>query len=515
MDIQAILDKLHPLERKVLPLLSKINTFPELLSNSGLKEIELSRALQWLKNKGLIEIRDELKEQIFLDKNGQTYLKQKLPERRFLESLNREMSLKEIEKASRLSKEELSVSLGLLKRKNAINISKKGSEVFVSLTDIGRNMLKKEFLEELFLKKSFPLNPKNLSSEEIYAMNELLKRKNILKSDVQKNKIVNLTSLGQAVINSSAKVLEKEVIDSLTQEIIKTKGWMNKEFRRYDINSQVPKIAYGKKHFENEAIEYIKSIWLNLGFKEMYGTIVQTAFWDLDSLFVPQDHPAREMQDTFYLKKPRVGKLPEDLKKRVKQVHENGGDTGSTGWRTTWDEDKAKELLLRTHTTVLSAQTISRLKKEDLPQKFFSVGKVFRNEAVDWKHLFEFYQVEGIVVDPDATFETLKWYLEEFFKKMGYNKIMIRPSHFPYTEPSAEIAVYNSERKEWIELGGAGLFRPEVTKTLMGFECPVLAWGLGLGRITVPYYNIEDIREFNRNDIKQLRSIKKWMLQPK
>ncbi|MEM4637719.1 MAG: phenylalanine--tRNA ligase subunit alpha [Candidatus Woesearchaeota archaeon] len=514
VDINTIIDKLHPLERKILPLLRKTNSFSELLVISGLKEVEVSRAIQWLKNKQLIEIKEESKETLFLEKNGKLYSKQGLPERKFLESLNREMSLKEIERSSKLSKEELSVSLGILKKKNAINISKKGNEVFVSLTDLGRNMLKKESLEEQFLKKTFPLDPKNLSPEESYAMGELLKRKDILKLELQKTKIILLTELGKSILNSDNK-LDKEVIDSLTQESIKNKSWLNKEFRRYDLNSAVPKISFGKKHFENESIEYVKSVWLNMGFKEMRGSIVQTAFWDLDSLFVPQDHPAREMQDTFYLKNPSKGDIPSDLKKKVKEVHETGGDTGSMGWKSSWSEEKASQLLLRTHTTVLSAQTISRLKKENLPAKFFSIGKVFRNEAVDWKHLFEFYQVEGIVVDPDANFSHLKGYLEEFFRRMNYDKIMIRPSHFPYTEPSAEILVYNNQRKEWIELGGAGIFRPEVTKTLMGFECPVLAWGLGLGRVVVPYYGIEDLRDFNKNDIKQLRSMKKWLLLPR
>lgn len=514
METDKIIDKLHPLERKILPLVEKNNSVSSLEANSGLKEVEVSRALQWLKSKSLIDIKEESKELISLDKNGQLYSKSGLPERKFLENLNREMSIKDIGKISRLDKEEVSVSLGLLKKKSAINIAKKGNDVLVSLTDIGRNLLKKDSLEETFLKKQFPLDPKSLNAEEIYALNELIKRKNIIKRELVKTKTITLTSLGQSVVQNTGS-LNKDVIDSLTQDIIRNKSWINKEFRSYDVKAQVPKITYGKKHFENEAIDYIKSIWLNLGFREMTGTIVQTAFWDLDSLFVPQDHPAREMQDTFYLKNPSKGKIPDDLKKKVKAVHENGGDTGSRGWNASWDEETAEELILRTHTTVLSAQTISKLKKENLPMKFFSVGKVFRNEAVDWKHLFEFYQVEGIVVDPNATFEHLKGYLEEFFKKMGYTKIMIRPSHFPYTEPSAEILAFNPEKQEWVELGGAGMFRPEVTKTLMGFECPVLAWGLGLGRVAVPYYKIQDLRDFNRNDIKQLRSMKKWLLQPR
>jgi phenylalanyl-tRNA synthetase alpha chain len=514
MDIKKIIDSLHPLERKILPLIAKNGTFLYLESNSGLKEVEITRALQWLKNKQLITVKEDSKEFVLLSKNGQIYLKEGLPERRFLNSLNREMSVKDIEKVSRLSKEETSLCLGLLKRKNAININKKGNDIYVSLTDVGRNMLKKEMLEELFLKKPFPLDAKTLLSEEIFAFNELRKRKDIIKVEVQKAKTAILTSIGIELLNN-AENLQKITIDTLTPDIIKNKSWLNKEFRSYDMKGQVPRINYGRQHFENEAIDYIKSIWLNLGFKEMTGTYVQTAFWDLDVLFVPQDHPAREMQDTFYLKKPSKGTLPSDLVKKVKAVHENGGDTGSTGWKASWDEEKAAQLMLRTHTTVLSAQTISKLKKQDLPLKFFSAGKVFRNEAMDWNHLFEFYQVEGIVIDPNANLQNLKGYLQEFFRQMGYDKIMIRPGHFPYTEPSAEIAVYSEEKQQWIELGGAGIFRPEVTKTLLGFECPVLAWGLGLGRVAVPYYNIKDLRDFNRNDIKQLKSMKKWLLQPK
>ena len=513
LDLKKLVDGLHPLERKVLPLVPKFSLVTELENNSGLKEIEIGRALQWLKGKNLVDIKEDSKQLIFLDKNGKLYVKQGLPERLFLNSLNHEMSMKEIEKTSKLSREEVSVSLGLLKRKGAINITKKGNDVLVSLTDVGRNILKKEMLEEIFLKKNFPLDPKSLSSEEIYSFNELNKRKNILKVEVEKVKTVTLSPLGQDLLQNF-DTLNKDVIDVLTQDIIRSQSWTAKEFRSYDIKSAVPRVNYGKKHFENESIDYVKSIWMNMGFKEMSGSMVQTAFWDLDSLFVPQDHPAREMQDTFYLKKPSKGKIPEDLKKKVKAVHETGGDTGSKGWGGTWDEDKAKQLMLRTHTTVLSAQTISKLKKEDLPIKYFNIGKVFRNEAVDWKHGFEFYHTEGIVVDPDATFEDLVGYLKTFFRQMGYDKIKIRPGHFPYTEPSIEVEVFNKERNQWVELGGAGMFRPEVTKTLMGFECPVLAWGLGFGRISMQYFNIQDLRDFNRNDMKQLRSMKKWLLQP-
>jgi phenylalanyl-tRNA synthetase alpha chain len=218
------------------------------------------------------------------------------------------------------------------------------------------------------------------------------------------------------------------------------------------------------------------------------------------------------MQDTFYLKDPSKGKLP-PIYKKIKQVHENGADTGSKGWQSPWSEDKAKELLLRTHTTVLSAQTIAKLKKSDLPAKFFSVGKVFRNETLNWKHLFEFYQVEGIVVDPNANFRHLIGYLREFYRKMGYKDVRIRPAHFPYTEPSCEVDVLHPTKNEWIELGGAGIFRPEVVKPLLGFECPVLAWGQGMERIISEFYNITDIRELYKNDLEQLKKTRVWWKQ--
>src|SRR3989338_6750616 len=381
VDINKIQSSLHPLERKILPLLQKFHSVDELMVQSALKEVEVARALQWLRNKSIIEKKEDARKQISLDKNGQLYARQGLPERRFLSSLNREMSIKDIERISRLSREEVGVSLGILKKKNAINISKKGNDVLVSITDTGRNLLKKDSLEEQFLKKQFPLDPRSLSPEESYAFNEFMKRKSILKIDVQKAKTASLTRLCEEIIQNAGPV-DKDVIDSLTQELIKNKSWQGKEFRAYDIKTPVPKISYGKKHFENEAIEYIKSIWLNLGFKEMSGSMVQTAFWDLDALFVPQDHPAREMQDTFYLH--GKAKLPE-LWKKVKEVHENGADTGSRGWRYQFSKEETEQILLRTHTTVLSAQTIANLKKENLPAKFFAIGKVFRNEALDWK----------------------------------------------------------------------------------------------------------------------------------
>ena len=166
---------------------------------------------------------------------------------------------------------------------------------------------------------------------------------------------------------------------------------------------------------------------------------------------------------------------------------------------------------MRTHTTCLSAKTLAKIDKQQLPQKFFAIGKNFRNETLDWSHGFEFNQTEGIVADRNVNFRHLLGYLKQFFEKMGFEKIRIRPSYFPYTEPSVEIEVWHPEKKVWLELGGAGIFRPEVTIPLFGEYIPVLAWGPGFDRTLMDYYEIKDLRELYKNNIAQLRKMKFWV----
>ena len=505
MDLQKLSLKLHPLERKVLPVLKKETEFNAITKKSGLQEIEVMRALQWLENKEIIGIHTEKKKIVLLDKNGMKYRKEGLPEKAFLTALSDEFKgLNVITKKSKLSREEVNACIGLLKRKLAIDV-KKEDILNVKITEQGKKLRTEPSFEEQFLAKEFPIDLLSIQDLDKLAFDELKKRKDFLKIEEQKTVTVTLTEIGQKLLTTN---LTRDVINRLTPAMLKTGSWRNKEFRAYDIEINVPTTHQGKKHFVTEAVEYITQIWLDMGFKEMSGQYVQSAFWDLDALFVPQDHPAREMQDTFYVE--GEASLP-PVWKKVKAVHENGGDTGSTGWKYTFSEDETKKILLRTHTTVLSAQTIANLTKDDLPAKFFSVGKVFRNEALDWKHLFEFYQVEGIVIDPNANLKHLKGYLTQFYKKMGFDKVRMRPAHFPYTEPSLEVDVFHPVKKEWVELGGAGIFRPEVVKPLLGFDCPVLAWGQGMGRIISEYWNITDIRDLYRNDLKQIREMKSWL----
>lgn len=510
MDVQKLIKSLTNYERLILEHLHEHISYDELLVRSKLKEVEFTRGLRWLSNKGLIEIKSTDRELVSLDKNGMLYLKKGVPERRLLMFLRQKpASISQIKSKVGLSDEEINISIGILKRKKAIDIRKDQKDLILSLTSHAKELLEKEFLEERIIQELSRkvLYIDDLTGDHKEIIQELKKRKEILKIEKIKVKQVSLTSQGKTVISSDIK--SKDLIESLTHDILINKTYTKKEFRRYDITSSVPKIYGAKRHFVNAARDYIKKIWLEMGFKEMTGDIIDTSFWNFDALFVPQDHPARELQDTFFV--DGTGSLPKrELVSKIKAVHENGGNTKSIGWRYNWDEKKARELVLRTHTTILSAKTLTELKESDLPAKFFSVGRVFRNEAVDWKHSFAFTQVEGIVIDKNANFRHLLGYLRQYYAKLGFDKVRFKPHYFPYTEMSVDIEVYDLKRKEWIELGGAGIFRPEVVIPLLGVDVSVLAWGQGMERSILDYYKISDLRDLYKNDIKVLREIKIW-----
>jgi phenylalanyl-tRNA synthetase alpha chain len=353
-----------------------------------------------------------------------------------------------------------------------------------------------------------PLELEKLSPEQNFALASLQKRKGIILIEEEKRFHIKVLDLGKKFIN--AKLDGKEMIEQITPEILrKESNWKNKKFRRYDLSVPVPRIYGGKRHFVNSSLDYARKVWTEMGFEEMKGNLVVTSFWNFDALFTAQDHPVREMQDTFFINKKGV--LPDKkLVEAVAKSHE-GGVGGSKGWGYKWSSEEAKKMLLRTHTTCLTSQTLAKLKFEDLPKKFFAVGKCFRNETVDWSHGFEFNQTEGIVVDENANFRHLLGYLKQFANKMGLEKVRFRPAYFPYTEPSVEGDVWDEEKKEWVELFAAGMLRPEVSIALLGKYVPILAWGPGIDRMIMKLVGIKDMRDLYKNDLNQLRRLKAFI----
>ncbi len=494
-----MLEKISPIESKIIPFLNL--SFNEIKEKTGLDETSVLRALRFLEAKNLLQLSIKENNIIELGINGIYYKKHHLPERNLLIFLekNNKINLEEAKKGVKLTDNEFKVSLGVLKNKAMISLSAGKIILNASREELAKKSLEEQLIDIL------PKEESLLQPEMHLALENLKKRKDIVEISRKSLPTFTLTETGKRI---AGKEINLGLLEELTPEVIKS--WSKgKKFRKYDLSLPVPKIYGGKRHFVNQAVEYGKKIWLDLGFKEMSGNMADSSLWIFDSLFTPQDHPARDMQDTFFIKGVKSRLPAKEIVEGIKKAHTSGVG-GSLGWRYSWKEDEAKKVVLRTHTTGLSARALSNLKKSDLPAKYFTIGKVFRNETADWNHGFEFYQTEGIVIDKNVNFRHLLGYLKIFYKKMGFENIRFRPSYFAYTEPSVEIEVFHPEKKRWIELGGAGIFRPEVVIPLLGEDIPVLAWGQGFDRIIMEAYKIKDLREMYKNDIKYLREIKFW-----
>lgn len=427
-------------------------TLADLSKLTNFNPDSIRRALESLREKGAISI--DSKDQFFYEKTAEldSYLTAKFPEYSvYKKSLSNAL-------ISDLTPTEKSIGLKWAKQKGLVSIE--NGKLVPSVSNEVASKQEKHFISMISsLLTSY--------EEDKSLVDELLQRKLISK------RTSSLVSV--SLVNASLD-LSKE--------------------SSFDFSAPSSDAPMGKAHIVSVLSDKIKQIMVEMGFSEMEGDIVESSFWNFDSLFQPQDHPARELADTFYLKGESPLPQNKDLINKIKSEHEKG-------WRYKWSEKEASKKVLRTHTTALSARYLSKLTDKN-PRKYFAVGKVFRNEATDYKHLAEFHQVEGIIAYEGATFADLLGTLKEFYRKLGFEKIRFRPSFFPYTEPSLEIEVYFEPRKQWMELGGAGIFRPEVSIPLCGVY-PVLAWGLSLERPLMLSLNLDDIRTLYKNDVEFLK----------
>lgn len=490
--------ELHRQEKKVLLALEEEEeTSPQdIARRANLELSSVNRALSWLSLKGLVELEDYEDEMLELGPEGEVYLEKGLPERRVEKFLEGKGGVEVGELQQVLDKEEVNIALGWLKRKHLARIE--GGTLKLS-QDREREAPDEKLLR--LLKKEGSLMKRQIAPELRKGAEMLKKRKNVVRAHEVTQRRVRLTGEGRELLKQGLTI--EEEITQLTPGIIRKGEWKEKKFRSYRVDTPAPEFLPAKHHPLREMVEEIRAIFLKMGFREISGPLVESAFWNFDALFVPQDHPAREMQDTFYLSSPSEAELPEErVVRNVKRAHEEGLK-GSKGWGYSWSREKARAALLRTHTTATTIRHLSR--KEEAPVKVFSVDRVFRNERLSFKHLPEFHQSEGIVVG-DVGFTHLLGILKEFYSRMGFPKVRFRPGYFPYTEPSLEVEVFFEERGKWMELGGAGIFRPEVTEPL-GVEKPVLAWGLGLERLAMLRLGLEDIRQLYLTDLKWLQRL--------
>jgi phenylalanyl-tRNA synthetase alpha chain len=506
MNPKEVAERLHENERKVLQTLSSVGTATteELSRLTGLARDAVEKASDWAATKGVVSFREEVSQFFTLTDEGRVYAENGLPEQNL-----RKLLVHGPQEIAGLKQTfpNLNIALAWMRRNGWADIR----DGVIRLTEEGRNV--GDSSEERLLKALDEPAPQSMEAfiEEDEALLEQLVKRKLVNRREEMTRFVAITDFGRQVVPELETVEKVKVITQLTPEMLANESWKGASFQRYDVTLPVPSLSPGKRHFISQVIDYIRRFWVELGFKEMKGEYLELSFWNFDALYQPQDHPARDLADTFYMKTPYSGHLPDpEMVERVKETHENGWTTGSLGWRYRWDPEVAARNCLRTHTTSLSVKQLAKLTPDDLPAKFFSCGRVFRNETIDWNHLAEFYQTDGIVVGEGVTFRDMKGYLKAYMEGLGVERFRFRPGYFPYTEMSMEAEVWIEERGEWMELFGAGMFRPEVVKPLIGIDVPVLAWGPGFDRLVMQSYPVNSIRELYSNDIGLLRQARLW-----
>jgi phenylalanyl-tRNA synthetase alpha chain len=496
---------LRQYELEALATLSRLGgkaSAERLMNASGLSDSAVMRSALTLKEKNLVTINEEKETVLRLNAEGQAYAKDGLPESQMVSALERlggKGSIERVVKKAGLRKQAVPIALGWVQRKKwAVLDSKTGTLQLREKREVGDD---EKLVKVLAEKKETTVS--SLSSELQDAF-RLLKGRKLLDVEKRTRWEIEITDLGRDRLKKEAKAAVE--VTQLTPDLIVSGKWRSVKFQKYNIEAPVAKAWAGKKHPYLRFLDGVKEKLINLGFKEMTGTNVETSFFNFDALYTPQDHPAREIMDIYFAKSPKHGRVgvSKRVLENVKLTHENGWKTSSTGWKYRYSTEEAKRLVLRSHGTCLSARTLVS-KSLQVPGRYFSIARCFRPDVLDQTHLTEFNQVEGIVVDESLNLRDLLGILMTFATEFaGAEKVRLKPDYYPFTEPSVELSAY-MKGVGWIEFGGSGVFRPEVTLPL-GIEVPVIAWGLGVDRLFMMKAGVDDIRYLFSKDLRWLRT---------
>ena len=464
-------------------------SFEALTSETGLNDDQVRRALQWLASKGFVTISESVSTRLEKVATPSELL---LVEK--LKAAPSGLTPKEL-RGKFASPEEFSSAFGRAKAEGWIEIGGPPNGT-VTLKDAAGVSL----LEGVVRDVTEGRREEEMDAKQKQVVQDLVRR-SLLRRTETKSTEVAISVQGREAAN---QVEEENLIDKLTPEVLASGSWRGTKLRPIDVEASAPRFFPGRRHPVRDFINEVRETYVSMGFTELEGDSVNSAFWNFDALFIPQDHPGREMQDTFYLEGLSDTRLKrEGVVANVAATHEDGWRTGSRGWRYSWRIEEARRLVLRTHNTVLTVRALSESKEKET--RVFAVSKVYRNENLDYKHLAEFFQMDGIIVGEGLNVRHLMGFLKEFYKKLGMSEVKLWPTFFPYTEPSLEVVGYSKAAKSWIELSGSGVFRPEVTRPL-GVKVPVLAWGPGIERLMLMRFGLDDVRALYGSDLSWLRS---------
>ena len=519
MNPSADLSSLHALEIKTLRAFNDCDG--NALSDSRLPETagigpgQIRRAVEWLRSKNLLEITgDTTVSTVSLTESGIAQAGiGATPEIALLIRAGDEPapSLRDLQADTRFDKGEWGSAFGGLKAEGTIR--QEGAAIRIA--DPERAAFYTErLMSELFRRLQGAGEEAVLSLTDFpedvqsYIRDRTSKRgkgRAAIRVDERLERTYRLTAAGAQTLRRIVETnLTGDEVSRLTPEMLQSGDWKNVSFRRYDISIKPPRILIGRLHPYRAYLDGVRRKLLSLGFEEMKGPLVETEFWNMDALFMPQFHAARNIHDAYYIKEPTHSKgVEEPFFSSVAEAHATGGNTGSRGWRYEFSPERARRLILRSQGTALSARTLAS--RPNIPGKYFAVARCFRYDDVDATHAADFFQVEGIVLGEGINFRSLLGLLKLFALEIAQSEeCRFVPDYFPFTEPSVELQARHPALG-WIEFGGAGLFRPELTRPL-GVDVPVIAWGLGIDRMAMVALGIDDIRDLFSTDLDFIRN---------
>jgi len=478
MDAKTIAQQLSEIERDTLTALKEGSAkSAEQVNREGSVNIDSARrSFSWLSEKGLVKIEERKENTVGLSSAGKGAAENGLPETRMLKMLeDGNLSFEELQKKSGLNQQEFSVALGTNKKNAFIVIIPKENTKMIELTEVA-----KEMAHENPLQKGLE-NIQNNQQVDAVVLNELKKR---------------------GLVEEKEKVIRKATITELGKQVLPVLDSVGE--RAFDVTAPVPPLVAGKKQPYIQFLNHIRRKLVSIGFKEMPERLITQEFYNFDVLFQPQNHPARTWTDSYQLKNPKKGILTnKKAVKAIKDAHERGGKTGSTGWGYKWDPSIAARLMPAAHGTAADArQMVEGTAKE---QKYFVINRCFRPDVLDATHLIEFNQVDGFIVGKNLNFRSQLFILKQFAIEIaGAEDVKFFPDYYPFTEPSVQMSALHPQLG-WVEFGGAGVLRPEITEPL-GIKEPGIAWGLGIDRLAMFKLGIKDIRKLFTDDLEWLRN---------
>lgn len=485
---------MHRHELAVLSALKEAKrlSFEALLNAASLEKNEALWAISNLSAMGFITVEKAGEYEIKISGEGEEYAKRKLPEL----SLLKKVGTKGIELAALTSKED-QIGLNWAKRKELVQISDK----MLRLTEKGKKVSQTGIDTDSILKEIF----KNKSAYDKYRGSEAareLEQRGLL--EVKERESIKQVEITQQGVLALAKERQSESeIEALDRSMINSRSWAGKKFRPYNVDAPVEPADVAMRHPLRRTINEIREAYVGLGFREVSGPIIEPAFWVFDYLFVPQDHPARDVQDTFFLARPsELAVKDKKLVERIKKEHEGA-------WHSEWSEKEATQAVARTHTTSVTGRYIHEIigrinsgEKFELPVKLFTVGRNLRNETIDPKHTADFYQHDGIIIGKNLTLANLFDTLIKLYGRLGIDELKLKPYYYPFVEPG--VLILGKAGGDWLELGGAGVIRKEITGIARN-SINVLAWGPGVERIMLIKKSVGNISELYGSSVGWLR----------